>query len=186
MPRKSKVGRKDGGFDKTGGMGVKLLTGFQGREKEVIIFSAVRANPQGSVGFLADARRLNVAITRARRGLVVLGDRQTLSSDPVWRAYLAWIDHHQLAMSGDTLLPRGEEDRQNDVYAIEGRSGVLPQGQEWQNPVGAAGGSTGGNASRDSQRGEVAAVGLAKEKRRAGRGGEGLGRLVDALDRLSQ
>jgi hypothetical protein len=128
----------------------------------------------------------DVAITRARRGLIVLGDRQTLSGDPVWRAYLAWIDHHRLAISGDTLLPRGEEDRQNDVNVAGGRSDVLPQRGERQNPGGAAGGRTAGNRSRDGRGGEVATVGPGKGQLRAGRGGEGLGRLVDALDRLSQ
>lgn len=56
-----------------------------GQEREVIIFSAVRSNEQCRIGFLADVRRLNVALTRARRGLIVIGSRTTLNSNPTWR-----------------------------------------------------------------------------------------------------
>lgn len=68
------------------GLEIDSVDGFQGREREVIVLSAVRSNPAGEVGFLADERRLNVAITRARRKLVIVGDSATLSSHECWRA----------------------------------------------------------------------------------------------------
>lgn len=73
------------------GVEVSSVDGYQGREKEVIVLSAVRANTRGAVGFVADWRRLNVAVTRARRGLVVVGDPATLAAGcPHWRAYITW------------------------------------------------------------------------------------------------
>ncbi|CAE8719992.1 unnamed protein product [Polarella glacialis] len=65
---------------------------FQGREKELIIFTAVRCNDHGSVGFLSDWRRLNVMITRARRGLVIVGSAETLCHDPHWKLWLEFTE----------------------------------------------------------------------------------------------
>ncbi len=62
------------------GLGLELNTvdGFQGRERDLVIYSAVRSNRRGDIGFLSDARRLNVALSRAREHLVIIGDAQTL------------------------------------------------------------------------------------------------------------
>lgn len=73
------------------GIRVSTVDGFQGREKEIVILSLVRSNPQKDVGFLSDARRLNVAITRARAKLVVLGDSTTLSGNSLWQRFLEHI-----------------------------------------------------------------------------------------------
>eukprot|EP00930_Biecheleria_cincta_P078115 TRINITY_DN6550_c0_g1_i1.p1 TRINITY_DN6550_c0_g1~~TRINITY_DN6550_c0_g1_i1.p1 ORF type:complete len:1621 (-),score=390.88 TRINITY_DN6550_c0_g1_i1:199-4500(-) len=68
---------------------------FQGREKELIVFSAVRSNRAGNVGFLADWRRLNVMLTRARRGLLIFGNSATLRHDPIWEKWLDFAKEHK-------------------------------------------------------------------------------------------
>jgi superfamily I DNA and/or RNA helicase len=65
---------------------VNTIDGFQGREKDCVIFSCVRSNSR--MGFVADKRRLNVAITRARGLLCVVGHGPTLRNDPTWQAFL--------------------------------------------------------------------------------------------------
>jgi ATP-dependent RNA/DNA helicase IGHMBP2 len=68
---------------------VDTVDGFQGREKEAIVISLVRSNPRGEVGFLADVRRINVAVTRARRHLAVFGDGATVARDPFIAGFIA-------------------------------------------------------------------------------------------------
>ena len=72
---------------------IKSVDGYQGRERDVIIFSAVRSNRQGNIGFLKDWRRMNVALTRAKLFSIVVGDRETLSdSDKNWAALDKWVE----------------------------------------------------------------------------------------------
>lgn len=70
---------------------VKSVDGYQGRERDVIIFSAVRSNRQGRIGFLNDWRRMNVALTRAKSALLVVADLDTLAAaDQYWAAFEKW------------------------------------------------------------------------------------------------
>ena len=78
------------------GLEIKTVDGYQGREKDVIVLSAVRANEAGEMGFLTDRRRLNVAITRARRGLILLGHPRTLRNDSSWASWCDWASERGL------------------------------------------------------------------------------------------
>jgi hypothetical protein len=64
---------------------VNTVDGFQGQERDVIVISLVRANDDGQIGFLRDLRRMNVAITRARMKLIILGDAPTMTRHPFYR-----------------------------------------------------------------------------------------------------
>ena len=74
------------------GLEIGSVDGFQGREKEAIILSLVRSSESGQIGFLSDMRRLNVAITRARRCLIVVGDSATIGRHPVYARFVAYSD----------------------------------------------------------------------------------------------
>lgn len=64
---------------------VNTVDGFQGQERDIIVISLVRSNEEGQIGFLRDLRRMNVAITRARMKVIILGNRNTLTHHPFYR-----------------------------------------------------------------------------------------------------
>ncbi|HMQ08339.1 MAG TPA: AAA domain-containing protein [Saprospiraceae bacterium] len=70
------------------------IDGFQGQEKECIFIVLVRSNAFGEIGFLSDKRRLNVALTRAMKKLVIIGDSITLSSNPLFNDLILFIEKH--------------------------------------------------------------------------------------------
>ena len=71
---------------------VGSVDGLQGREKEAVIISLVRSNPKGDVGFLAETRRMNVALTRARRKLIVIGDSATVTAHPFYARLIDYFE----------------------------------------------------------------------------------------------
>jgi superfamily I DNA and/or RNA helicase len=74
------------------GLEIGTVDGFQGREKEVVIITTVRSNSKGEIGFLGDIRRMNVALTRARRKLIVIGDSSTLALHPFFKALIDYSE----------------------------------------------------------------------------------------------
>ncbi|MEL6252555.1 MAG: AAA domain-containing protein [Bacteroidota bacterium] len=71
---------------------VNTVDGFQGQERDIIYISLVRSNAKGEIGFLKDIRRMNVALTRARKRLVVIGDSATLGKHPFYQAFLDYVE----------------------------------------------------------------------------------------------
>jgi superfamily I DNA and/or RNA helicase len=71
---------------------VDSVDGFQGREKEAVVVSLVRSNSETEIGFLADVRRMNVALTRARRKLIVIGDSATVTAHPFYQRLIAYFE----------------------------------------------------------------------------------------------
>ncbi|WVQ73931.1 hypothetical protein IAR50_003512 [Cryptococcus sp. DSM 104548] len=99
--------------DEIGDIEIKTVDGFEGREKEVIIFSTVRCNPGGYIGFLGDWRRVNVGLTRAKRALIMVGNKRTLSTakmgarsndslpqggSKVWKDFMAFLKEEKMIL----------------------------------------------------------------------------------------
>ena len=71
---------------------VNTVDGFQGQERDIILISLVRANDEGQIGFLRDLRRMNVAITRARMKLIILGDASTMIRHPFYKKLYDYVE----------------------------------------------------------------------------------------------
>ena len=71
---------------------VNTVDGFQGQERDVVMISLVRANDEGQIGFLRDLRRMNVAITRARMKIIILGDASTMTRHPFYKKLYEYIE----------------------------------------------------------------------------------------------
>lgn len=72
---------------------VKTIDGFQGQERDIIYISMVRSNEELEIGFLSDIRRMNVALTRAKKKLVVIGDSATIGSHPFYKKFLDYAEN---------------------------------------------------------------------------------------------
>ena len=71
---------------------IQTIDGFQGQERELIVISLVRSNSDGMIGFLKDYRRMNVALTRAKNKLIVIGDSATIGNDSFYNAFLSYVE----------------------------------------------------------------------------------------------
>ena len=73
---------------------INTIDGFQGQERDIIVISMVRSNKDGEIGFLRDLRRMNVAITRARMKLIIVGDSSTLTKHPFYKKLYKYIKNY--------------------------------------------------------------------------------------------
>lgn len=83
---------------------VSTVDGYQGQEKDIILISCVRSNDNGEIGFLQDTRRMNVALTRARKKLIIVGDSATLSSHPFYGALMDYAESIQSYITAWELM----------------------------------------------------------------------------------
>lgn len=77
-----------------GELRISTIDSFQGQEQENILVSLVRSNEDGTIGFLKDYRRMNVAMTRAKEQLIVIGDSATIGADPFFGEFLSYVEQH--------------------------------------------------------------------------------------------
>ena len=87
-----------------GKLAINTVDSFQGQERDVIYISLVRSNDNGEVGFLADTRRMNVAMTRARKKLVIFGDSATIGQHPFYNSLLDYVNEINAYRSAFELM----------------------------------------------------------------------------------
>ena len=81
-------------IDKKTEVDVKSADGFQGSERDIIIASMVRSNKKGEIGFLKDMKRLNVLLTRAKKRLIIIGNRKTLESNDDYKEFIDFCKNY--------------------------------------------------------------------------------------------
>lgn len=86
-------------LDKVFHFSIKTIDGFQGEERDVIYISLVRSNDDQEIGFLSDLRRMNVALTRAKKKLVVIGDSATIGSNPFYKQFIEYCEANEFYRS---------------------------------------------------------------------------------------
>uniref|UniRef100_A0A8D0GXF9 Immunoglobulin mu DNA binding protein 2 n=1 Tax=Sphenodon punctatus TaxID=8508 RepID=A0A8D0GXF9_SPHPU len=107
---------------------IKSVDGFQGREKEAVVLSFVRSNRKGEVGFLAEDRRINVAVTRARRQVAVVCDSRTVNNQAFLKRLVEYMNEHGEVRSAfeylDDIVP---ENYAHESSQGHGRKGETPK-----------------------------------------------------------
>ncbi|KAJ3147016.1 hypothetical protein HDU89_005824 [Geranomyces variabilis] len=108
---------------------VASVDAFQGREKDYIILTCVRSNDHSGIGFTSDPRRLNVALTRAKYGIVVLGNPKVLSQNPLWYQLLMQFKERNCLVEGplsnmkrsmiQLIRPKSRKERSHVRYAVD-------------------------------------------------------------------
>ena len=86
-------------------LSINTVDGFQGQERDIILISMVRDNEQGNIGFLKDLRRMNVAITRARLKLIIVGNCDTLSQTPFYQELIQYFYENGIVTQADITTP---------------------------------------------------------------------------------
>jgi len=100
---------------------IGTIDSFQGQECDIVLFSAVRSNSYQELGFVRDPRRLCVALTRARKGLIVVGDTTTLQHSRDWKAFIHYCHSQHCVMDGNDN--DNENDNDNRVDTVDNDDG---------------------------------------------------------------